>query len=227
MISILLTARENSKYLAKFITTFVAHTKTRDVELLIFIPPADTWNKELFECFKDKIRIIPDNTGMGRGAGHIFYSELAKEAKGEWLWYVCDDHYLFDGYDEYILSYIQEHNLDSKKINVIAPFVSNSGRISHILSRKVVELVGFGQHGNVDSYINEMLEYLEVLTGERRLPYVPSIPVMSDFSLDKELMHTKNKADFNPIAQVQLFKSELMKEKIRNDARKLWEVTKK
>lgn len=226
MISLLVTARENSKYLAKFITSFVRHTKNfSEIELLIFISPEDTWNKELFECFSDKIKLVPDTTGLGRGASHIFYSEAAKEAKGEWLWYLCDDHYLLDGYDEYISNYINEMKIDPRKVNVIAPMCVNSGRISHIISRKVFNAVGFGQHGNLDSYINEMLENLEVLTGDLyKYPYTPSIPVMVDLGMDKSIMEHKNKADFNPVAQVQLFKSKMMKDKIKADARKLFEL---
>ena len=229
MISLLVTARSDSKYLAKFITSFMVNTTNFDnVELLVFIDPEDTWNKELFECFKDKIRIIPDNTGIGRGGSHIFYNEVAKEAKGDWLWYLCDDHQLFKGYDEYIVKYIDDHHLNSSKVNIIAPMCSNSGRISHILSRKTYETIGFGQHGNVDSYINEMCEYLEVYVGanvSRTIPHVPPMPVMADLGMDKQLMVHTNKSDFNPVAQVQLFKSEMMKDKIKADARKLFEVT--
>src|SRR5258705_12200365 len=152
MISLLLTARQDSKFLAKFIMTYITNTKSfKNVELIVFIPPTDTWNKELFEYFP-MIRRIDDNTGIGRGGSNIFYSEAAKFARGEWLWYLCDDHNLFEWYDEYITNYIKDNNIDPNKVNVIAPMCDNSGRISHILSRKTYETIGFGQHGNVDSY---------------------------------------------------------------------------
>jgi hypothetical protein len=227
MLSLLLTCRQDSKFLAKFVTTFIAHTKMPErVELLIFLDPKDKWNKELLEVFKDKVKVIPDTTEMHRGRSNLFYNELAKHATGEWLWYVCDDHFLFNGYDEYICNYIQENKIDSNKINVIAPMVENSGRISHILSKKFVDTIGFGQHGNVDSYINDTLEYLSVFAGEGKLPYVPPQPIMSDFSLDKELMKAKNKPGYDPIQAIQMFRSELMRNNIKDDARKLYEVMK-
>lgn len=226
MLSLLLTCREDSKFLAKFVTTFMVNTNDfNNVELLILLSPEDTWNRELLECFKDHITVIPDNTGIGRGGSHIFYSELAKQAKGDWLWYLCDDHYLFKDYDKYITDFINDNHLKANEVNVIAPAVSNSGRISHILSRKVYETIGFGQHGNVDSYINDTMEFLEVFIGkEKPMPYTPPRPIMKDYSLVQDLMKPKNKSDFNPIAQVKLFKSEMMRNKIKEDAHKLKEV---
>ncbi len=221
MISLLLTARQDSKFLAKFVTTFIANTNNfNNVELLIFLSPEDTWNKELLECFKDKVKVIPDTTELGRGNSHIFYSELAKHAQGEWLWYVCDDHYLFKNYDEYISNFINDNNIDPYQVNVIAPACLNSGRISHILSKKAFELVGFGQHGNVDSYINEMLEYV-ALFADYPIPYLPPEPVMSDFSVEADLMKTKNRSDFNELEQILLFQSKGMKQKIRFDSETL------
>lgn len=224
MLSLLVTARKDSKYLAKFITTFMVNTKDfNNVELLVFIDPTDIWNKELFELFKENIKLVPDNTGIGRGGSHIFYNEVAKEAKGDWLWYLCDDHYLHKDYDEYISNYIKERGLHSDKINVIAPMCDNSGRISHILSRKTYETIGFGNHGNVDSYINETLEFLEVYSGEKQ-PHIPPQIILTDLGIDKNIMVHSNRIDFNPVEQVALFKSEEMKVKIRADARKLMEV---
>lgn len=221
MISLLLTCRPNSKYLAKFVLSYLINTKDlTNVELVVFLSPEDTWNKELLTYFKDKIIFVPDNTGIGRGGSHIFYTEAAKQARGDWLWYVCDDHYLFPNYDEYIQNFINDNKLNSEEVNVIAPAVINSGRISHILSKEVVKRVGFGQHGNVDSYINEMLEYYEIYSGKRQ-PYAPLHPIMMDFSIQKDLMLAVNRPDFNPVAQVELFKSEFMKDKIREDAKKL------
>lgn len=224
MISLLLTARENSKYLAKFIATFLVNTKDfNNVELLIFLPATDTWNKEIIELAGDRIKVVPDHTELGRGASHIFYEEVAKEAKGDWLWYLCDDHYLFKDYDEYITNYINEHHLDPNKINVVVPAVENSGRISHIFSRKYYETIGFGKHGNVDSYHNDTLEYLELFVGEpfKQVLHLPPKSVMLDFSLVKDLMKTKNRADFNELAQIKLFKSDMMRQKIRDDAERL------
>lgn len=225
MISLIVTCRENSKYLAKFMMAFLEHTRYYDqVELLVFIPPTDTWNQELLdyftEAFPNHIKRIDDNTNMGRGNSNIFYNEAAKEATGDWLWYLCDDHYLLDGYDKYISDYIKDLNIDPTKVNVIAPACSNSGRVSHILSRKTFELVGFGQHGNVDSYINEMLEYVEIFA-DRPMPYTPPEVIMSDLGIEKDLMKTVNRPDFDEAEQIALFKSEGMKKKIHDDGEKL------
>lgn len=219
--------------MAKFIMTFLAHTKNFDnVELLIITPPGE-WNKELFEyfleAFPSHIRLFDDHLELGRGGSHTYYQMLGKEAKGEWLWYMCDDHYLFDGYDEYISNYIKEFNLDPNKVNVIIPTASNSGRISHILSRKYFDTVGVAQHGNVDSYINNTLEYLEVFVGREeveKIEHFPPEPIISDFSVDKDIMLPINAPAQDLVKEAEKFKSEDNKQKIKEDAERLFRAMK-
>lgn len=234
MISLLMTARKDSKFMAKFIMTYLVHTRhLEEVELLIMTPRGE-WNKELF-AFLSKYKIpnpiilAEDNGDLGRGSSHLFYELLGKEAKGDWLWYVCDDHYLFDGYDEYISNYIKEYQLDSKKINIIVPMVSNSGRISHILSRKYFNTVGVAQHGNVDSYINNTLEYLEVFIGKEeveKIEHFPPEPIMSDFSQDKDIMNPVNAPAQDLVYEAKKFKSQDNKNKIKEDAEKIYKAIK-
>jgi len=220
MISLLVTARKDSKFLAKFVMTFISHTKRFDnVELLIFTPGGE-WNKELLKFFTVMpvpIKVIDDETGLGRGGNHIFYQEAFKSAKGDWIWYLCDDHQLLDGYDQYITDYIKD--LDPTKPVVIAPAVDNSGRISHILSRKFIDTVGFAPQGNVDSCINETLERLELLTGNTDILHLPLIPVLHDFSLDKDLFKSE---PFDAEYEKALFKSQGLKDKLQADAEKLY-----
>lgn len=224
MISILVNARKDSKFLAKFILAYVMHTKNFDeVELIVFTPDGE-WNKELFEYFKDYIRVISDTTEIGRGGSHIHYLEAAKHAKGDWLWYMCDDQYLYDGYDKYLVEYIQAQNLDPNKVNVVVPACENLGRVTHIISKKTFEIMGFGNHGNVDSYFNETLEGLYEIVGEKfknKIPYTPPQVVMIDLGINKNLMTTKNRDDFNEKQQIKLFKSKKMKKLIKKDAERL------
>ena len=228
MISLLLACRKDSKFLAKFLLTFMVNTSNfSNVELLILTPPGGTWNKELLTYFKDRVKVIDDDTDLGRGGGHVFYDILAKEAKGDWLWYLCDDHYLMPDYDQIMVDFIKAYNLDPNKLNVIAPAVDNSGRISHILSRKFYETVGFGPQGNVDSCLNDTLEYLELIVGKEehdKVLHLPLHPVMHDFSLDKDLF--KNVGKFDEQYEINLFKSQEIRDKIHDNAKKLAEVLK-
>lgn len=236
-LSLLLTARKDSKFMAKFIMTYLVHTRyLEEVELLIMTPRGD-WNEELFQFLQaytsitglPRITLIDDDTELGRGGSHVFYKTMGELAIGEWLWYMCDDHYLVDGYDAYIFDYIKENNIASDKINVIVPQAINSGRISHILSRKYFNSVGVANHGNVDSYINETLEYLEVFIGAdevKKLEHFPPEPIIKDFSLEKDIMLPIHAPAFDPVKEAELFKSEVTKEKIHEDARILFEAVK-
>ncbi len=237
MISLLLSARKDSKFMAKFVMTYLVHTRRlENVELLIVTPPGE-WNKELFEFLEaytsitgiPKIVLVDDTLELGRGGSDIYYSMLAGMAQGDWLWYMCDDHYLFDGYDEYISNYIKEFNLDPNKVNVIIPTASNSGRISHILSRKYFDTVGVAQHGNVDSYINNTLEYLEVFVGKEEVEKIerfPPEPIISDFSVDKDIMLPINALGQDLVKEAEKFKSEDNKQKIKEDAERLFRAMK-
>lgn len=191
MISLLLTMRKNSKFFPKFMAGFLTHTKNfNNVELLIMASEHDTWNEDLFELWKDKITVFREDWKVGKNGRHYFYNELAKSAKGDWLWHMCDDHYLLDGYDEYLVNYINESGLDSKLPMVIVPRVENSGSIAHIISRGWYEKTGrIGMHGNIDSYLNEVISKLE-----NRIDFHPDKPILWDYTTDPTIMtseHTK------------------------------------
>lgn len=224
-ISLLLTCRKDSKFLAKFIMAYMINTTNfNNVELLVLTPPGGTWNKEILEYFSLNVKVFDDNTGLGRGGSHVFYNMLAEKATGGWLWYLCDDHYLYPRYDEYIKNFIGQAGLLDTEVNVIAPRVDNSGRISHIISRKVYDTIGFGPQGNVDSCLNDTIEHLEVFIGKERhdqILHLPQEPLLHDFSLDKDLF----KSDpFDAEYEKALFKSKPIRDAIASNAKKLFDV---
>lgn len=185
MLSLMLTIRKNSKFFSKFLIGFLSNTKDfSNVELLILANKDDTWNQDLFRYHK--LNVIYEDMKCGKNGRHYFYNELAKHAKGDWLWHMCDDHYLsYYGYDEYLTNYIKEKQLDSAKIHMIVPRVENSGSIAHILSRGYYEAVGrIGFHGNIDSYLNRVSDHI---IDQNRIHH-PDAPILIDYTVDPTIM---------------------------------------
>jgi hypothetical protein len=224
VLSLLLPIRKNSKMFGKFMITYMTKTVDFDnTELILLAHPEDDWNRDYFEYFENYIKIIPDKTGLGRGSCNIFYDMLAKKARGDWLWYMCEDHNLPFGYDEYIASFIASKGLNASKPNVVIPTVSNSGRISHIISRGWFDTIGFGNRGNVDSYINDTLTELDSLTPvENNVYHIAPEPILYDFSMEKDLMTRKEGGPFDNEYEKALYKSQATKDLIKEDAKKIW-----
>lgn len=186
-ISQLLILRKNSKFFSKFLISWLKNTKNfNNVELLILANEEDTWNKDFFEYYQDKITVYHENLHYGKEGRAEFYNILAEMATGDFLWHMCDDHYITkNGYDEYLMNYIIEKNIDPNKPNVIMPTVGNSGSISHILSRGYYKAVGsLGRHGNIDSYINHMLE----MSFCPQIIHKPTEEILIDFTVDPTIM---------------------------------------
>lgn len=226
MISILLTIRKNSKFFSKFLVSYLKNTKDfSNVELLVLASKQDTWNTDLFEYHKDKIRLFYEDMNVGKNGRHFFFNMLAENAKGNWLWHMCDDHYLLEGYDEYVTEFIRLKNIDSEKINMIVPRVDNSGSISHILSRGWYKATGrIGYHGNIDSYLNNVAD---------RMIYTDSAvhhlnePILHDYTVDPTIMtpeHSKIEIDYS--IKVYDFTSPETQFEINKDARALYEAIK-
>lgn len=163
-ISILVAARKNSKYLAKFIFGYLQNTQDLDgCEMLVMINEHDTWNRELVEYFIDdprhNIRFFTEDLGLGRGGLHRYFNDLADRATGDWLIYFCDDHYIqMPGWDQYVRGVIDQKRLNPKDVWCIVPKFINVGAMNQMLSRGYVNALGgiLGRHGNIDSYINDV-----------------------------------------------------------------------
>jgi hypothetical protein len=183
MISQLLILRKNSKFFAKFLIGWLKNTKDfNNVELLILANQGDTWNQDLFEYYK--LKVFYEDSGFGKDGRAEFYNQLAKEAKGDWIWPMCDDHYLIkNGYDEYLTEYLKDKDFSKPKI--VLPKVDNSGAIAHILSRGWLNTTGrIAKHGNIDTYLNDCLEML----GREDIIFRPEEPILTDFTVDPTIM---------------------------------------
>ncbi len=219
MLSLMLTIRKNSKFFPKFMAGFLLHTKNfANVELIVLASSEDTWNRDLFELYKDKLTVYYEDFRCGKNGRHLFYNELAQYAKGDWLWHMCDDHYLLDGYDEYLVSYINDNHIDANKVNIIVPRVENSGSIAHLLSRSWYEAAGrIGSHGNIDSYLNGVVDRMI-----HKRDHHPDKPVLWDYTTDPTIMTPlHSEITLNPEFKHYAFTSDETKHEMDIDAHRL------
>lgn len=172
-ISVLIAARPNSKYLAKFLVSMLNRTNQHrlNCEYLVMLNVHDEWNKDFVEFFEKYVKTIEmivgvpaplkffyENKQLGRAGLHEYFNDLAKEARGEWLVYFCEDHYIrVPDWDEILIQRIEERDLNSEQIHVIVPKFDNAGAMNHIVSRGYYETLNHvGQNGWIDSYINDL-----------------------------------------------------------------------
>jgi hypothetical protein len=174
MITVLVTARKNSKYLAKFLMNLIA--KTNDWRLLdvkVMVNYDDTWNEELALVMRDhfEIEFWGENSNLGRHGIARFFNSMLPDACGDWIVYFCDDHSVIkQGWDSEVLDYIhgRKGGGDSENLTfplnpnepwVIVPKFDNAGSMNHIVSRGYVKAMGsvIGNHGWIDSYINDLM----------------------------------------------------------------------
>lgn len=178
-ITVLLAARKNSKYLAKFL--FGLYERTSDInriEILCMAHEQDTWNQELFHFYGETIAglgIRPikfrfENLGLGRAGLAEYYNILAKEAQGEWIIYFCEDHFInVPNWDIMIYEKIRQYELNPDHVSCLIPKFDNVGAMNQILSRGYVKALGgkLGRHGNIDSYINDLNRLAFGIAAER------------------------------------------------------------
>lgn len=171
-ISVLVSARKDSKYLAKFLFGYFLNTfDTTNTELLIITNVHDTWNKELIDYFNDTedITFKQENYELGRAGLHVYFNDLLQDADGDWVIYFCEDHFItMPKWDEYIRQVINggsrgikgeptKQKLDPKLPYCIVPKFDNVGAMNQILSRGYIKAIGdMGKHGWIDSYINDV-----------------------------------------------------------------------
>lgn len=170
-ISVLVSARRNSKYLAKFLFGLKVRTRNAaNIEVLVMLNEHDTWNDELVHHFDGFIgpngtayKFYRENMQLGRAGLHEYFNELVKHSRGDWLIYFCEDHFIIaDNWDLIVKGFIKAHELDPSQPWCIIPKFDNVGSVNHIVSRAWVEALGgkIGRHGWIDSYLNDMREEL-------------------------------------------------------------------
>ncbi len=168
-IQALVAARKDSKYLAKFLFSYLANTyDLENTPLGVMMSERDTWNKELIDHVSEipNLTFYREDRRLGRAGLHLYYEDMLKSAGStpEWTAYFCEDHYPNTAnWDQIVRQAIEGRKLDPYKIYVIVPGWDNPGigAMNHILSRGFVESLGhISKHGNLDSYINHVIEGL-------------------------------------------------------------------
>ena len=161
-ISVLVSARRNSKYLAKFLFGINNRTSNpQNIEVLIMLNEHDTWNDDLVNTFQNAtlFSFYRENMQLGRAGLHEYYNELAKHATGDWLIYFCEDHFIImNNWDLYILKTIKDLELDPADVWCVIPKFDNCGAMNQIISRGYYNALGqkVGRHGWIDSYLNDV-----------------------------------------------------------------------
>lgn len=200
-LTILISARKNSKFLVKLLSSILFKAKSMEnIEVLVMMNEHDTWNKyvpNLFPLFK----FFREDFKFGRAGLHKYFEALLPHATGNWVLYLCDDQdVIMEEFDKYIFDFISFHALDSKKIYQIIPKFINTGSVVHILSRGWIETTKkIGSHGNVDSFLNDVANKIP----EHRLLY-PEKPIFIDYTCEPHIMtseHCKTEIDPTFIAR--------------------------
>lgn len=186
-ISVLISSRKNSKYLAKFLAGALENTEDLDnTEFLVMMNAHDTWNREIIEAFKQtglRLKVYTEDLRLGRAGLHEYFNRLYKYSTGQWVIYFCEDHFIgYRGWDNYLRQFIYERKLEPAWPWIIVPKFDNAGSMNHMLSRGFCEDIGgrLGGHGWIDSYINDMAFYM----GEKRY-LKPDEALFHDFTHDK------------------------------------------
>lgn len=233
-LSILISARRDSKYLAKFLFGLLESTEQPDaVEVLVMLNESDTWNSELVSYFSrltlkgrtPRIHFMSENLGLGRAGLHEYFNTLYKRSKGDWIIYFCEDHFItMQWWDSYVLAMIEERKLDPNRIWSLIPKFDNAGAMNQILSRGYCEALGgvVGHHGWIDSFINDVNH---LLPPDRIIRFDDEM--FHDFTHDwpNPMSGAANQSIITPKARsLPAFKSMEYEKLVRADAKKLNEA---
>jgi hypothetical protein len=178
----LISARKNSKYLAKFLLGMAHRTDNPNkLEARLIMNEHDTWNTELQHfaekgSFGFRVNVVRENHRLGRAGLHLYFNELLEldgidTKRVDWVIYFCEDHFInVDKWDRHIREYIEgiqrsgdsdgkEFPLNADDVWVIVPKFDNCGAMNHIVSRGFIDALGgvIGNHGWIDSYINDLM----------------------------------------------------------------------
>lgn len=185
-LTILVSARKNSKYLAKFLAGLYTNLLFPELaEVYLTANAEDTWNTETVQIYQKHygLKLYIENSGLGRGGLHEYFNTMVADAHGDWIVYFCEDHYTnVFGWDGELYKFINAKELKSTKPICIVPKFDNVGAMNHILSRGYVRAMGgyLGRHGNIDSYINKVNRKI----GETDLVYRVDEEWFHDFTHD-------------------------------------------
>mgnify|MGYP001309640489 CR=1 FL=1 len=189
-ISVLVAARKDSKYLAKFLFGYFGRTDDwENTEILVMLNQHDTWNQELVGMFRKppyNVQFFYEDYQLGRSGLHIYFNDLLKHATGQWIVYFCEDHFIiYDGWDNRVRSELINRKANPQKAYVIVPVFDNAGAMNHIVSRGFVDAIGdLGKHGWIDSYINGVMHRLFKEQPSERLIKNIDDPLFHDFTHD-------------------------------------------
>lgn len=169
-ISVLVAARKNSKYLMKFLMGYLMRTHDfANTEILVMTNKEDTWNAEAVAFFsqeifaRSNIRFFDEDLKLGRAGLHTYFNTMLPHARGEWVVYFCEDHFIIlDDWDSYVREFIIDRDLDPRMVYCLVPRFDNVGAMNHVLSRGYIEALNgvIGRHGWIDSYINDLFVHL-------------------------------------------------------------------
>jgi len=224
MISLLITSRKNDKFIGKLAMSILTKTYNMDnIEVLLMASSQDQWNRELFGYLQlhHNFKVFTEDYGYGHWGLYQYFNELAKESKGDYLWYLCSDHdIILDNYDTWLLDYFKEKGIKSDEVWAVTPGFKNVGPISHIITRKFYETTGrIAQSNKVDSWYNDLIYRIP----ESRRPVISGTQIMTDYtprfneilSPDDMLIESRK-----PDSMLENGSDEYWKE-IENDAKKL------
>lgn len=185
-ISVLVSARKNSKFLAKFMFGYINNTTDHmNTEILVMLNKGDTWNLDLVKFYEGRrnVKFFFEDYGYGRAGLHEYFNELAQKATGDMLIYFCEDHYIsYKGWD------IQTRRLANANFDnprdvwlILGKFDNIAGPMNQVFSRGYLETLGYlGRNGWIDSYVNAICEKLP----RDRYVEMP-VPLFHDFTHDR------------------------------------------
>lgn len=179
-ITVLISARRNSKYLAKFLFGLLrTTTQLGRLDVRIVLNEHDRWNSELRDYFDSYVHptghrpftFYSENMQLGRAGLHEYFNLALEGAVGDWFIYFCEDHFINSiGWDKLVRatisgellhgdSFKKPFPLDPSEPWVIVPKFDNCGAMNHIVSGGFIKALGgrIGNHGWIDSYINDLM----------------------------------------------------------------------
>lgn len=162
-ILVLISARKDSKFLAKFLFGYLQNTQDQlNTKAHVMLNAHDVWNAELVEYFEREttIKFHYEDRGLGRFGLHEYFNQMLTAAEPyDWVIYFCEDHFIFyENWDSYFRAEIERQQLSPERVFCVVPKFDNVGAMNQMLSRAYVETLEgvLGRNGWIDSYINDL-----------------------------------------------------------------------